>query len=305
MEITEVRVKLVSPGNDKLRAFCSITIDNNFVVRDLKIIEGPKGPFVAMPSRKLTDRCPRCGGKNHHRASYCNNCGSRLPGDRAHRRGGREKLHADVAHPINSDCREMIQNRILDVYEEEQSRSAQPGYKPMELDVFEQDYLSDFVAESRPGDTTEAEPRLRTAKERPLETADHLAAGDSAEGGDEGIEGEDSFARKERDAELSTQEASGSAPMRGGNGQETRSWFKRDPRRSRGRRRESEPAEVPASTLEARTDESTGDEHGRQRSAREEAVRLGEDAFRRKQRLAEELELDVEPEDNFGAGLFS
>src|SRR3972149_4404393 len=78
MVITEVRVKLVNRPNDKLRAFCSITLDNALVVRDLKIIEGAKGPFVAMPSRKLTDRCPKCGGENHIMAKYCNDCGCKL-----------------------------------------------------------------------------------------------------------------------------------------------------------------------------------------------------------------------------------
>ncbi len=57
MEITEVRIKLMEESEDRLRAFCSITFDNCFVVRDLKIIEGSHGPFVAMPSRKLTHRC--------------------------------------------------------------------------------------------------------------------------------------------------------------------------------------------------------------------------------------------------------
>jgi len=54
VEITEVRIKLVTDVDDRLRAFCSIT---------LKIIEGLRGAFVAMPSRKLTDRCPKCGTK--------------------------------------------------------------------------------------------------------------------------------------------------------------------------------------------------------------------------------------------------
>jgi hypothetical protein len=58
VEITEVRIKLVSNPNDKLRAFCSLTFDQEYVVRDLKIIEGSQGLFVAMPSRKLCDRCP-------------------------------------------------------------------------------------------------------------------------------------------------------------------------------------------------------------------------------------------------------
>ena len=85
--------------------------DNAFVVRDLKIIEGVKGYFVAMPSRKLTDRCGGCGSKNHLRARFCNQCGNKLDEDRATRDAdGRAKLHADIAHPINSGCREVIQS---------------------------------------------------------------------------------------------------------------------------------------------------------------------------------------------------
>ena len=58
MEISEVRVKLVSNKDDRLKAFCSITMDNEFVVRDIKVIEGVGGLFVAMPSRKMILRCP-------------------------------------------------------------------------------------------------------------------------------------------------------------------------------------------------------------------------------------------------------
>ena len=65
MEITEVRIKLMEEPGERLKAFCSITFDNCFVVRDLKIIDGSNGPFVAMPSRKLTAHCPGCGMKNH------------------------------------------------------------------------------------------------------------------------------------------------------------------------------------------------------------------------------------------------
>ena len=68
MEITEVRVKLVDNKDDRLKAFCSVTMDNEFVVRDIKIIEGTNGYFVAMPSRKMSDHCDKCGGKNHLRA---------------------------------------------------------------------------------------------------------------------------------------------------------------------------------------------------------------------------------------------
>jgi stage V sporulation protein G len=129
--ITEVRIKLVEEkdNNERLHAFCSVTFDNAFVVRDLKIIEGTKGYFVAMPSRKLTDRCPGCGCKNHLRCRYCSSCGMRLDENRALRNAdGRAKLHADIAHPINSACRELIQSAVIQAYHEELEKAKQPGY---------------------------------------------------------------------------------------------------------------------------------------------------------------------------------
>ncbi|MBI3267895.1 MAG: septation protein SpoVG family protein [Planctomycetes bacterium] len=131
MEITEVRVKLMGQRNDKLRALCSVTFDAALVIHDLKVIEGTKGAFVAMPSRKLTDRCPRCGGKNHLQAQYCNDCGRNLPSGRTTKDArGRPKLHADVAHPINSAYRELLQERVLRAFQEEVGRSQLPGYRP-------------------------------------------------------------------------------------------------------------------------------------------------------------------------------
>ncbi len=135
MKITEVRVKLVSNKDDRLKAFCSITIDNEFVVRDIKVIEGTNGYFVAMPSRKMSDHCEKCGGKNHLRAKYCNNCGSALQENRAKKDfKGRMKLHADIAHPINSECRKRIQEKVTVAFKEELEKSKQPGYKPVELE---------------------------------------------------------------------------------------------------------------------------------------------------------------------------
>src|SRR5262245_55131615 len=129
-----------SSSNERLQAFCSITVDDMLVVRDLKIIEGAKGFFVAMPSRKLTDRCPHCGTKNHLRSRFCNQCGSRLDENRALRDAdGRAKLHADIAHPINSACREKIQAAVLATYAEELERSKMPGYVSR-YDDFEGEY---------------------------------------------------------------------------------------------------------------------------------------------------------------------
>ncbi len=129
MVITEVRIKLCEENNERLLAFCSVTLDNAFVVRDLKVIEGTKGIFVAMPSRKLTDRCCRCSGKNHLRARFCNQCGTRLDDQRAMRAtDGRAKLHADIAHPIHSGSRELIQSAVVESYLKEKERSKLPGY---------------------------------------------------------------------------------------------------------------------------------------------------------------------------------
>jgi stage V sporulation protein G len=135
MEVSEVRVKLIDNKDDRLKAFCSMTIDNEFVIRDIKIIEGTSGYFVAMPSRKMSDHCEKCGGKNHLRAKFCNNCGASLPQERAKKDfKGRMKLHADIAHPINADCRHRIQNAVITAFKEEMKKSKQPGYKPVELE---------------------------------------------------------------------------------------------------------------------------------------------------------------------------
>jgi stage V sporulation protein G len=129
VEITEVRIKLVENAAERLLAFCSITIDAAFVVRDLKIIGGPSGPFVAMPSRKLACHCHACGAKNPFKAGYCNHCGAKLPESQPPRDGeGRVRLYADIAHPINAACRDLIQKRIVSEYEAELVRARQPGY---------------------------------------------------------------------------------------------------------------------------------------------------------------------------------
>jgi stage V sporulation protein G len=136
MEISEVRVKLVANQDDRLKAFCSMTLDNEFVVRDIKVIEGTGGLFVAMPSRKMSDHCSKCGGKNHLRAKFCNHCGGKLSENRAHQdQEGRMKLHADIAHPINARCRRDIQEAIIKAFGIEFEKSKQPGYKPVDMDT--------------------------------------------------------------------------------------------------------------------------------------------------------------------------
>lgn len=82
MQITDVRIRKVEKEG-KMKAVVSITIDEEFVVHDIKIIEGEKGLFIAMPSRKAAD-----------------------------------VEYRDIAHPINSDTRDRIQKLILEKYQE-------------------------------------------------------------------------------------------------------------------------------------------------------------------------------------------
>jgi len=168
VQITEVRIKLMEDAGERLQGFCSITFDDCFVVRDLKIIEGTSGPFVAMPSRKLTSHCPQCGSKNHLRAGYCNQCGQRLKEDRGPAtEEGRAKLYADIAHPINSGCREMIQDRVIQAFRDEVERSKLPGY------VSSYDDFDDEAVHAPPH---ERGPHRRS--ERPPAPAPAVAAAD-------------------------------------------------------------------------------------------------------------------------------
>lgn len=89
MQITDVRVRRIEKEG-KMRAIVSITLDNEFVVHDIKVIEGEKGLFIAMPSRRAID------------------------GE-----------YRDIAHPINSSTRDMIQKVILEKYEQTAEELAQ------------------------------------------------------------------------------------------------------------------------------------------------------------------------------------
>jgi stage V sporulation protein G len=130
MEITEVRIFPKEGANSKLRAYATITIDNAFVVRNIKIIEGKTNLFIAMPSRKIKESCPKCSHKNEVRSKFCNECGEHLPvfvqpaialaSEEAHDQ--RQSEHKDIAHPITVEAREYIQKKILDAYQAEKNK---------------------------------------------------------------------------------------------------------------------------------------------------------------------------------------
>ncbi len=126
MEITEVRIHL--RNEDRLKAFATVTFDGVFVVHNMKVVSGNNGLIVCMPSRKIKDPCPKCNFRNAVRSKFCNQCGATLPisepkvfqpGDDA----VRQSEHKDIAHPISAECRDYIQKKVLEAYENEKKAS--------------------------------------------------------------------------------------------------------------------------------------------------------------------------------------
>lgn len=118
MEITEVRVSL-REGEKKLKAYATVTFDNSFVVRNIKVVEGNQGLFVAMPARKVKQFCPRCGKKVDVGSKYCNWCGVQLAPPMRDMNKDKQGTHQDLAHPINQEFRDYLQSRVLDAYYQE------------------------------------------------------------------------------------------------------------------------------------------------------------------------------------------
>ncbi|MFH1397586.1 MAG: septation protein SpoVG family protein [Candidatus Omnitrophota bacterium] len=127
MEITEVRIFLKDSPDKKLKAYATVTFDNAFVVRNIKVIQGTSGLFIAMPSRRIKQPCQKCGFKNETRARYCNQCGTQLS---MSSRGLEQEIisqseHKDIAHPITQTFRDHLQKRVLEAYADEAKK--QPG----------------------------------------------------------------------------------------------------------------------------------------------------------------------------------
>ncbi|OED34322.1 hypothetical protein AB834_06815 [PVC group bacterium (ex Bugula neritina AB1)] len=118
MEITELKVFPKEGADKKLKAYVTITFEGSFVVRDLKIIDGNQGLFVAMPSRKVKEACLQCHNKNPIRSRYCSYCGKMLEWKSTNEQKFQSD-HRDIAHPITVEAREYIQSRVLDAYAQE------------------------------------------------------------------------------------------------------------------------------------------------------------------------------------------
>ncbi len=122
MEITEIRVFIKEGQDKKLKAYTTVTFDNVFVVRNIKIIQGSTGLFIAMPSRKLKSPCPKCSFKNEAGSRFCNQCGVVLPTQDKPVSAidlDNKSEHRDIAHPVTQQFREYLQNKVLDAYRKE------------------------------------------------------------------------------------------------------------------------------------------------------------------------------------------
>lgn len=125
MKITEVRVYKKDEHDKKLRAFATITFDGCFVVRDIKIIEGSKGLFVAMPSRKIKEECSQCHNRVVIGSRFCCQCGAKMrerESNHGHDPNDKQSEYRDIAHPITADFRDLIQKAILSAYEEQKHK---------------------------------------------------------------------------------------------------------------------------------------------------------------------------------------
>lgn len=118
MQITEVRLFMKQGQDKKLKCYVTVTFDNVFVVRNIKVIQGPSGFFIAMPSRKLKLPCQQCGFKNDVGSKFCNDCGCDLPVPTQEEIAMHDAKseHRDIAHPITQSFRELLQSKILEAY---------------------------------------------------------------------------------------------------------------------------------------------------------------------------------------------
>ncbi|MFP4472860.1 MAG: SpoVG family protein [Candidatus Omnitrophota bacterium] len=126
MEITEIRIFPKEGQDKKLRAYATVTFDHEFVVRNIKIIQGTSGMFVAMPSRKMKFSCPRCRFKNEVGSKFCNQCGGTITAATEEGEARDAKAdHRDIAHPITQKFRHYLQSEIFQAFDRDHPISGQ------------------------------------------------------------------------------------------------------------------------------------------------------------------------------------
>jgi stage V sporulation protein G len=151
VEITDVRLRKIETEG-KLRAYVSITFDDSFVVHDLRVIDGTKGMFVAMPSKRLPN------------------------GD-----------HKDIAHPINTEIREKIQNAVLDVYNRELEEAPQVKVEEVKEEEKVEESKEEKKVEEVKVEVKEEEKAEESKEEEKEETAEETVVEEETEKKEEGL----------------------------------------------------------------------------------------------------------------------
>lgn len=117
--VTEVVIKHAEDPGDKVKAYINVTLNGHVAIHDMKIIRGDQDNFfMAMPSRRIQDRCQECGHKNPVTAKHCSDCGG-VQKEARHSldHDGRPKLYADIVHPTDSNFRAYLEQVVLTVWE--------------------------------------------------------------------------------------------------------------------------------------------------------------------------------------------
>lgn len=264
MEITDVRVKLINDASERLKAVCTVTFDGEFVVRDIKVVEGDDGFFVAMPSRKLTGRCSKCGHKNQLRARHCEDCGVKLPNQEIPAdSAGRTRLYRDTAHPITPAFREKLQAHVVEAYQQacdvalEESEAAECEKEVTDsAPEAEEAPVDETPADETPADGTPADESV--VEETPAdESLVEETSVDETSDADEKEDEDEKDEKDEKDDEPVDEDAETDEPVAGPNDEynsliaglkggaksntstgrsDDRSEGKREPRSERGRR---------------------------------------------------------------------
>lgn len=114
MTITDVRIN-PTPGSGSLLAIACITLDAQFIIREVKIIDANGKILLGFPERKVVEKCPSCGRKNVLSAGFCNWCGAGLIPNLA------TAPTANVAHPMTPECREYMTRKVVAEYRKVQT----------------------------------------------------------------------------------------------------------------------------------------------------------------------------------------
>jgi len=116
MKVTRVEIVIPWKRPENLLAYCTIELDRCFVVHGVRLINGPAGWFVAMPSKKAGDRCQGCGAQNDFDEKFCSQCGKERLNRPMMVSEPRAKKHQDIAHPITQEFRRELHEAVFAAY---------------------------------------------------------------------------------------------------------------------------------------------------------------------------------------------